>query len=121
MPTPEDKARKKIDQGLEQAGLEIQDTKPANPSAGPGVVLTNFQLASGHGFADYLLYINGKTTGPIEAKREGFPLVGVEGLPSDLPTHRRSLLFLYQSIGIETRFTNGLDLKSLRRSCVSTY
>ncbi len=117
MPTPEDKAREKIDQALQKAGWTVQDTKAANLTAGRGIALRNFPLVSGHGFADYLLYIDGKATGVIEAKKEGFPLVGVEvqavkyseGLPFSLPAYIRPLPFLYQSTGIETRFTNGLD------------
>ncbi|ALA58303.1 type I restriction-modification enzyme R subunit C-terminal domain-containing protein [Nitrospira moscoviensis] len=117
MPTPEDKAREKIDLALESAGWKVQDTKAANLNAGRGVALRNFPLGSGHGFADYLLYIDGKAAGVVEAKREGFPLVGVEvqaakyseGLPPTLPAYLRPLPFLYQSTGIETRFTNGLD------------
>ncbi len=117
MATPEDQAREHIDQALEQAGWKVQDYKSANLHAGRGVVLRNFPLVSGHGFADYLLYIDGKAAGVIEAKKEGFPLVGVEvqaekyskGLPTDLPAHIRPLPFLYQSTGAETRFTNGLD------------
>ncbi len=117
MPTPEDKARTYIDQALEQAGWKVQDYKSANLHGGRGVVLRNFPLVSGHGFADYLLYLDGKAAGVIEAKKEGFPLVGVEvqaekyskGLPADLPAHIRPLPFLYQSTGVETRFTNGLD------------
>ncbi len=114
MATPEDQAR---DASLEQAGWRVQDYKSAHLHAGRGVVLRNFPLVSGHGFADYLLYIDGKAAGVIEAKKEGFPLVGVEvqaekyskGLPADLPAHIRPLPFLYQSTGVETRFTNGLD------------
>jgi type I restriction enzyme R subunit len=117
MPTQEDNAREHIDRALEQAGWKVQDYKSANLHAGRGVVLRNFPLVSGHGFADYLLYIDGKAAGVIEAKKEGFPLVGVEvqaekysmGLPADLPAHIRPLPFLYQSTGVETRFTNGLD------------
>jgi type I restriction enzyme R subunit len=117
MATPEDQAREHIDQALEQAGWKVQDYKSAHLHAGRGVVLRNFPLLSGHGFADYLLYIDGKAAGVIEAKKEGFPLVGVEvqaekyskGLPADLPAHTRPLPFLYQSTGVETRFTNGLD------------
>ena len=114
---PEDQAREKIDASLEKAGWKVQDYKLANVHAGYGVALRNFPLTSGHGFADYLLYIGGRAAGVIEAKREGFPLVGVEvqstkysqGLPRELPAHRRPLPFLYQSTGVETRFTNGLD------------
>jgi len=117
MPTPEDKAREKIDLALVGAGWIVQDYKSANVHAGRGIALRNFPLVSGYGFADYLLYIDGKAAGVVEAKKEGFPLVGVEvqaakysqGLPTDLPAHARPLPFLYQSTGIETRFTNGLD------------
>ena len=117
MPTPEDKARKHIDEALEKAGWRVQDYKSANLHAGRGVVLRNFPLVSGHGFADYLLYVDGKAAGIIEAKKEGVTLIGVEvqaekyskGLPTDLPASIRPLPFLYQSTGVETRFTNGLD------------
>ncbi|WHZ14062.1 MAG: Type I restriction-modification system, restriction subunit R [Nitrospira sp.] len=127
MPTPEDEARAHIDQALEKAGWRVQDYKNANLHAGRGVVLRNFPLASGYGFADYLLYVDGKAAGIIEAKKEGFPLVGVEvqatkysqGLPRELPAHRRPLPFLYQSTGVETRFTNGLDPQPRSRSVFS--
>jgi len=117
MPTPEDRAREKIDQALEKSGWKVQDTKSANLSASRGIALRNFLLASGYGFADYLLYIDGKAAGVIEAKREGATLTGVEvqaakyseGLPLALPAYLRPLPFLYQSTGVETRFTNGLD------------
>lgn len=55
MPTPEDQAREHIDQALEQAGWRVQDYKNANLGACNRVVLRNFPLQSGHGFADYLL------------------------------------------------------------------
>jgi type I restriction enzyme, R subunit len=117
MPTPEDLAREHIDRALENAGWKVQDYKSANLRASRGVVLRSFPLQSGHGFADYLLYLDGKAAGVVEAKKEGFPLIGVEiqsakyseGLPHQLPAHVRPLPFLYQSTGIETRFTNGLD------------
>ena len=117
MPTPEEKARQKIDVMLVNAGWVVQDYGQANIHAGRGVVLRNFPLTSGHGFADYLLYIDGKAAGIVEAKKEGVTLTGVEvqaakyskGLPQDLPAITRPLPFLYQSTGVETRFTNGLD------------
>ncbi|MBS0149858.1 MAG: DEAD/DEAH box helicase family protein [Nitrospira sp.] len=127
MPTPEDKAREQIDKVLENAGWHVQDYKHAHVNAGRGIVLRNFPLASGHGFADYLLYIDGKAAGVIEAKKEGATLTGVEvqaakysqGLPRELPAHTRPLPFLYQSTGIETRFTNGLDPEPRSRQVFS--
>lgn len=115
--TPEDKAREIIDSLLEQAGWYVCDLNYANIQAHCGVVIRNFPLKSGHGFADYLFYVYGKAAGVIEAKKAGTTLTGVEiqsdkyknGLPDDLPAWYRPLPFCYQSTGIETRFTNGLD------------
>ena len=117
MTTPEDQARETIDDLLTQAGWVIQDPKQVNLSAGRGVIIRNFPLEAGHGFADYLFYIDGKAAGVIEAKREGATLTGVEiqsakysgGFPPSLPVYVRPLPFLYQSTGVETRFTNELD------------
>jgi len=127
MPTPEDQAREAIDDLLTQAGWIIQDPNQVNLSAGRGVVIRNFPLESGHGFADYLFYIDGKAAGVIEAKREGVTLTGVEiqaakysgGFPPSLPVYVRPLPFLYQSTGVETRFTNELDPEPRSRQTFS--
>jgi hypothetical protein len=82
-----------------------------------GVAIREFPLEAGHGFADYLLYVDGRAAGVIEAKKQGATLSGVEiqsaryaqGLPRSLPAWRRPLPFLYESTGAETHFTNGLD------------
>lgn len=116
-PTPEDEAREVIDGMLEKAGWHIYDLKEANIYVHRGVVIRNFPLKSGHGFADYLLYVDGKAAGVIEAKKEGTTLTGVEiqsdkytkGLPDVLPAWHRPLPFCYESTGIETRFSNSLD------------
>src|SRR5262245_145023 len=68
------------------------------------------------GFADYLLYVDKRVAGAVEAKAEG-TLTGVEaqsakyaaGLPENLPAHKRPLPFLFESNGSVTYFTNGLD------------
>ena len=73
-------------------------------------------MRSGFGFADYLLYLDRKAVGAVEAKAEG-TLTGVEaqsakyaaGLPDNLPARRRPLPFLFESNGSVTFFTNGLD------------
>ncbi len=116
-PAPEQEARAKIDAMLDQAGWDVQDYRKANIQAKQGVAIREFQLESGHGVADYLLYVDGKATGIIEAKREGATLSGVEiqsnkykhGLPAQLPAWFRPLPFCYQSTGIETCFTNDFD------------
>ncbi|MEW6325038.1 MAG: type I restriction-modification enzyme R subunit C-terminal domain-containing protein [Nitrospirota bacterium] len=117
MPNPEAQARKQIDDLLTKAGWVVQDVSEANLSAARGVAIREFPLAPGHGEADYLLYVDQKATGVIEGKPVGSTLTGVEiqsakyskGLPPSLPAYAHPLPFLYESTGIETRFTNGLD------------
>ena len=114
---PEQQAREDIDRLLKAAGWQVFDIAQANIHAARGVALREFPLESGYGFADYLLYIDGRAAGVIEAKKQGATLTGVEsqsaryaaGLPASLPAWRRPLPFLYESTGIETHFTNGLD------------
>ena len=116
-PTPEQQARTEIDRLLAAAGWSVQDVAQANIHASRGVALREFPLNSGFGFADYLLYIDGKAAGVIEAKKEGATLTGVEiqssryakGLPVSLPAWRHPLPFQYESTGVETHFTSGLD------------
>ena len=115
--TPEEQARVNIDRSLEQAGWVVQDADSVNLYASAGVAVREFSLKPGHGRADYLLYVNKRAAGVIEAKPEGSTLSGVEvqsgkystGLPDNLPAHRRPLPFLYESTGAETQFTNGMD------------
>ena len=119
--TPEARARQTIDALLTAAGWHVCDVANANIHGGngavKGVAIREFPLNPGHGFADYLLYVNGKACGVIEAKKEGATLSGVEvqsaryaqGLPAALPAWRRPLPFVFESTGVETRFTNGLD------------
>ena len=115
--TPEQQAREHIDRLLTQAGWAVQNADAVNLYAGPGVAVREFALQAGHGSADYLLYVYRKAAGVVEAKPAGFTLTGVEaqsdkystGLPDNLPAHRRPLPFLYQSTGVETRFTNLQD------------
>ncbi len=114
---PEQEARQLIDSLLERAGWLVQSRDEVNINAGRGVAICEFPLKTGHGHADYLLYIDGKAAGVIEAKKEGSTLIGVEtqsdryvqGLPDNLPSWRNPLPFAYESTGIETRFTNGIE------------
>ena len=115
--TPEQRARVNIDRLLEQAGWAVQDVAALNLGAARGVAVREFPLRRGHGVADYLLYVDGQAAGVVEAKPAGHTLTGVEaqsgkygaGLPDNLPAYIRPLPFLYESTGVETRFTNGLD------------
>ena len=56
--TPEAKARKTIDALPVQAGWHVCDISAANIHAARGVALREFPLNTGHGFADYLLYLD---------------------------------------------------------------
>jgi type I restriction enzyme R subunit len=117
MTTPEQRARVRIDELLAAAGWSVQDYKQTDLHAARGVAIREFELNPGFGTADYLLYVDGRAAGVIEAKKEGATLAGVEiqsakyaqGLPASLPAWRRPLVFLYESTGVETHFTNGLD------------
>ena len=103
--TPEKQARVLIDQHLHAAGWMVQDASAINLSAGTGVAVREFPLTTG--YADYLLYANGKAIGVVEAKPEGYPLKGVEtqsskytfGLPAGLPHYRLPLPFAYETTG----------------------
>lgn len=114
--TPEQRARREIDASLEAAGWLVQDLDELDLSAGRGIAAREFPMKSGFGLADYLLYLDVKAVGAVEAKAEG-TLTGVEaqtakyaaGLPDDLPAPRRPLPFLFEANGAVTFYTNGLD------------
>jgi type I restriction enzyme R subunit len=122
--SPEQRAREAIDRLLQAAGWAVQDYKTADINAARGVAIREFELNAGFGTADYLLYVDGKAAGVIEAKKQGATLTGVEmqsgryaqGLPATLPAWRRPLAFVYESTGVETHFTNGLDPAPRARS-----
>ena len=54
----------------------MQERADLDISAGLVVALRDFSLPGGT--ADYLLYLDGKAAGVIEAKPEGFTLTGVD-------------------------------------------
>lgn len=76
--TAEDRARENIDKLLTDAGWIVQDRRKVDLSAGRGVAVREFPLKSGHGEADYLLFLDGSPIGVVEAKKEGDTLTGVE-------------------------------------------
>jgi len=89
----EQETRVEIDALLGAAGWVVQDFKKADIRAARGIAIREFVLDAGQGFADYLLYVDGKAAGVIEAKKRGSTLTGVEiqsaryaqGLPATLP------------------------------------
>lgn len=70
-PSPEQEARTEIDRMLAEAGWLVQDVINVNLHASRGVAIREFPLERGFGFADYLLYVDGKAAGVIEAKKAG--------------------------------------------------
>jgi len=56
----------------------VQSRTEINLQVGQGVAVREFALKSGHGYADYLLYVDGQAVGVIEAKKAGSTLTGVE-------------------------------------------
>jgi type I restriction enzyme R subunit len=125
MSSPEVQARMRIDRMFALSSWQVQDHKHMNLSAGRGVAVREFPLSNG--FADYLLYVDGKAIGVLEAKPEGHALAGVElqsskyisGLPFGLPAHCRPLPFGYESTGVETFFTNRLEPDARSRAVFS--
>ena len=114
--TPEQESRARIDAALKAAGWSVQSRDEIDLTVSRGVAVREFPMKSGFGFADYLLYLDRKAVGAIEAKAEG-TLTGVEaqsakyaaGLPDNLPAPIRPLPFLFEANGTVTYFTNGLD------------
>ncbi len=112
---PEEKAREHIDHLLHQAGWQIQDIVDLNLSASRGVAVREVPLKNG--FADYLLFVEKKPVGVVEAKSEGTTLSGAAeqsekyatGIPDNLPTIEEPLPFVYESTGVETYFRDHRD------------
>jgi type I restriction enzyme R subunit len=113
----EARARVEIDRMLAAAGWAVQDYRKVNLSAAQGVAVREFVLRPPHGRADYLLFIDKRPVGAIEAKPSGTTLTEVEeqsarygeGLPDGVVPPISPLPFRYESTGAETRFTNAKD------------
>lgn len=119
---PEQKARDKIDNLLIQAGWTIQHKNRINFSASRGIAVREYQTDAGP--ADYMLFVDKKPVGVIEAKKEekGFHLNAVEEQTSDYGNaklkwikHEEPLPFLYESTGVITWFTDRRDPKPRAR------
>ncbi len=112
--TPEERARQNIDAQLTAAGWAVQERDAANLSAARGVAVGEFPLTTG--FADYMLFVDKRPIGVVEAKAVGKTLSGAEtqtakysaGLPPQFQSNawHTPLPFLYQSTGVETFFTD---------------
>lgn len=119
---PEQIARDNIDRQLTACGWVIQSRSKINLSAGMGVAVREYQTDVGP--ADYVLFVDGKPVGIIEAKREeeGHKLTVHEDQAEDYATARLKYLnneklpFVYLSTGEITTFTDFRDPKPRGRN-----
>lgn len=123
---PEQKARDNIDARLRQAGWAVQNNKKIDLNAGLGQAVREYQTDAGP--ADYVLFVDKKAVGVIEAKREeqGHKITEVELQTESYASARlkwvnnqQPLPFLYESTGIITRFTDGRDPRPRSREVFS--
>ena len=119
---PEQKARDSIDGLLRQAGWSIQNIKELDFNAGLGQAIREYQTDVGP--ADYVLFVDKKAVGVIEAKKEelGHNITTVESQTEGYATaklkwvnNKEPLRFLYESTGVITRFTDRRDPKPRSR------
>src|SRR3989442_11104116 len=114
--TPEEQARQRIDEMLTASGWVIQDYRALNLAAGRGSVVREVPLKTGP--CDYLLLVDRKPVGIVEAKKKGNTLSTVAdqsgryaaGLPDFLAEGLTGPLpFLYESTGVEPFFRDERD------------
>ena len=114
--SPEEKARIEIDKQLIECGYVLQDMSEINPSASKGVIIREYPTDTGP--VDYLIFIDKKPVGVIEAKEinKGEKLV-VE-VEKQTNRYKNSkfkyydavdIRFVYESTGEITRFTDYHD------------
>ena len=123
---PEQKARDHIDKLLLQSGWVVQHSKKMDFRAGIGIAAREYQTDIGP--ADYVLFVDKKAVGVIEAKREDLAhtITAVEQQTEGYATanlkwvtNKQPLPFLYESTGIITRFTDARDPKPRSREVFS--
>lgn len=118
---PEQIARDNIDKQLIACGWLIQSVKKVSLSAGIGVAVKEYLTDVGP--ADYVLFVQGKPCGIIEAKKEeeGHRLTTVEEQSNEYAQSKLKHLnnaplpFVYESTGNLTRFTDFRDPKPRSR------
>ena len=125
MPPPnqnaEEKARDNIDKQLTACGWAVQKRLEINLSASVGVAVREYITDVGP--ADYILFVDKKPVGVIEAKRaeEGVKLTMHEEQSSEYAASKLKFLkndplpFVYESTGELTRFTDYRDPKPRSR------
>ena len=122
---PEQIARDNIDRQLIACGWIIQSLKQVNLNAGVGIAVKEYLTDVGP--ADYVLFVEGKPCGVIEAKKEeeAYRLNVHENQGEDYANaklkhlNNKPLAFVYVSTGEVTRFTNFTDPKPRAREIFS--
>ena len=124
---PEQVARDAIDTQLRAAGWAIQPKDAINFSEGSGQAVREYTTDSGP--ADYVLFVDGKPVGVVEAKKEtlGQNITTVEDQTADYASAKlrwiqnsgQPLPFLYEATGVLTRFTDQRDPKPRSREVFS--
>lgn len=122
---PEQEARDNIDRKLNDSGWVVQDKNKVDWNASSGIAVKEYLTDVGP--ADYVLFVDRRPVGIIEAKREdeGHHLTVVEEQSSEYATSKLkyldndSLPFVYESTGKLTRFTDYRDPKPRSRSVFS--
>jgi len=122
---PEQIARDNIDAALVLSGWIIQSLKQVNLNAGLGVAVKEYLTDVGP--ADYVLFVEGKPCGVIEAKREeeghrvSIHETQVEEYAHAKLKHLNNepLPFIYISTGEITKFTDATDPKPRAREIFS--
>ncbi len=119
--SPEQLARDEIDRQLIACGWIIQKRDHINFNAGLGIAVTEYITDVGP--ADYVLFVDKKPVGVIEAKRaeEGVRLTTHEDQSEGYASaklkylNNEKLAFVYESTGEVTRFTDYRDSKPRSR------
>lgn len=122
---PEQFARDNIDKLLRNAGWAIQSAKKINWNESLGIAIKEYQTDVGP--ADYVLFVDRKPVGIVEAKKEdvGQNLSTVEEQSSGYANAKLKYLnndplrFVYESTGVLTRFTDLNDPKPRAREIFS--
>ncbi len=119
---PEQIARDNIDRMLVDAGWAVQNKNAINFNASPGIAVREYQTDIGP--ADYVLFVDHKPVGIIEAKKEeeGHHLTTVEDQAGGYAKAKlkwikdnQPLPFIYESTGVLTRFRDERDPKPRSR------
>jgi type I restriction enzyme R subunit len=119
---PEQIARDRIDKMLLDAGWIVQSKNEVDLGAGRGIALREYQAETK--FADYVLFVDKKPVGIIEAKKEdeGHKLTVAEDQASEYAKAKLKYLnndplpFVFESTGTITRFRDTRDPKPRGRT-----